>query len=963
MSVWTTKGNASGRNPSGEVTAEVGAFTVVVQSPSTETLKRQTAPTQRTSITNSKRSSSSSSSSSSDKQTRPISQNSSGEARPASRTLTNRPPLPQRQNSSNRDASGFSVGSSASAASTATTEGVVRQGHVGPSCPGDEGLLPQQGWVHTHKPRRQHSHQQLNHSRSFTRASSPSPTNEPSTTRRLAHNSFPVNHIPQHSASMTDLRRQHQHHQHQHPRKHGAKLSAGVGEEFPPRPASSASHHRGYRPQDNMTSPHASRDGSRDGWDDRRGDDAYRTSNDAYSIESYANRSLTGSSLSMTDSHHKGQKTHHQPDYGMGIVETHHWPEEDERSGQRHPHREQQKHQRHSKTRQGARLAGHSDDDDEEDRIASLDIHDLEIAHHDQSMGLIPSAALHVPETPSRPSSALSHTSSQDQSHGRHWASSARPYSPPTLAISTAEPEGGKSAEEVSEKHRDKAPQMAPRESSLEKKTAVAKIPRKSHETKGRAAAATTHQHGAPQPQTQEQQTTFSQTLVGGDSASIAETERTADGHNNYLAPLPPFQQGPAYLRGSRRGRCGRWSRRWWILIAVLVIAIVVVAILTFVLHRIQICLPKHPARADPVEYAIDPAVVPGLVLFYDTQTRGTVRIIDSSNATETRVLLKLQRQFYKLKSDVDQQAVTGFQIITLPNGYLQYTLDDSANQHRQFFVSSVLCSESILTIEMPRTKPGQQELALDATFSYQDVTVMLDESVYRNVSWKFTGTQNQGLIIQSLAVQSLDIVYPGQDSSRSLDLQLVAVAEYLTVMSQGGLIAANIVWYPSLQLLQQQHPTNTSTPTPTPSATPPAADAAAANATVGAVTAAVAVRPLSVSISSLVGDASVQLRRWNVTTQFRVQGGITAQVLRRGQLAGSNSLPGVATSAELTSTSSPGSVSGSFQPHAPGGNGGGAGGGGGGGGGGAGANAGLSLSFPAQVLVMAGDTASLDFV
>ncbi|KAF9168719.1 hypothetical protein DFQ26_002620 [Actinomortierella ambigua] len=668
-----------------------------------------------------------------------------------------------------------------------------------------------------------------------------------------------------------------------------------------------------------MTSPHASRDGSRDGWDDRRGDDAYRTSNDAYSIESYANRSLTGSSLSMTDSHHKGQKTHHQPDYGMGIVETHHWPEEDERSGQRHPHREQQKHQRHSKTRQGARLAGHSDDDDEEDRITSLDIHDLEIAHHDQSMGLIPSAALHVPETPSRPSSALSHTSSQDQSHGRHWASSARPYSPPTLAISTAEPEGGKSAEEVSEKHRDKAPQMAPRESSLEKKTAVAKIPRKSHETKGRAAAATTHQHGAPQPQTQEQQTTFSQTLVGGDSASIADTERTADGHNNYLAPLPPFQQGPAYLRGSRRGRCGRWSRRWWILIAVLVIAIVVVAIL-----------------------------------------RGTVRIIDSANATETRVLLKLQRQFYKLKSDVDQQAVTGFQIITLPNGYLQYTLDDSANQHRQFFVSSVLCSESILTIEMPRTKPGQQELALDATFSYQDVTVMLDESVYRNVSWKFTGTQNQGLIIQSLAVQSLDIVYPGQDSSRSLDLQLVAVAEYLTVMSQGGLIAANIVWYPSLQLLQQQHPTNTSTPTSIPSATPPAADAAAANATAGAVTAAVAVRPLSVSISSLVGDASVQLRRWNVTTQFRVQGGITAQVLRRGQLAGSNSLPGVATSAELTSTSSPGSVSGSFQPHAPGGNGGGA---GSAGGGGAGANAGPSLSFPAQVLVMAGDTASLDFV
>ncbi|KAF9972252.1 hypothetical protein BGZ73_004656 [Actinomortierella ambigua] len=897
MSVGTAKGDASGRTPSSEEVNEGETFTVVVQSPSTETLKGQAVLAPGATTASSKRSSSSS-----DKDARHNPQNSSAEARPASRTHHSHPPLPHRQSSST-DASGFSSGSSM--AQKAKIED-VRQGHEGLSDPSDESQF-QQGRVHTHKPHRKHSHQQLNHSRSFTRASSPSPTNEPSTSTRIGHTSLPVEYITQYSASMTDLRRQHQN---RHPRKHGARLSAEADEEYPPRPASSASHHRSHRRRyarpsedDDGIHSHASRHGSRGGW----GDDSYQTGSDAYSIESYASRSLAGSSLSVADSYRKGQKAH-QRDYGMGIVETHYWPEEDENRRRRH---QQKVHQRH----RGFRPDDQSDDEDE-GGVAGLDIHDLEIAHHHQSMGMIPNAALRVPRIPSRPSSALSQASSQDQSLSRYWAAPERPEPRRTRRVSTDDPEDRKSIEDVPEKHRDKVVPMTLLEPNLEK---TVKMPKKSQETKERAS--TTNRSGTPLPPTQEQQTTFSHTLVGGDTLSLADTERTADEHN-YLAPLPPFQQGPAYVRRPQRGRCVCCNRRWWILTVVLVIAIVVVAIL-------------NPANADPVVYTIDPEVVQGLILRYDTETKGTVRIIDSANATETRVLLKLQRQFYKLKSDVDQQAVTGFQITTLPNGYIQYTLDDAANEHRQFFVSSVLCSDSILTIEMPRTKLGQRELALDARFSYQDVTVQLEESVYRNASWKITGTQNRGLTIQSLAVQSLDVVYTEQDSEAVLDLQSVNVAKYLTAASRGGLVTANIARYPSLL---QQHSTNTSTPTTVaPSAAPTAAAAPAA--------AAPDTQPPIISISSLTGSASVRLWHWNMTTQFRVQGGTAAQLMRHGQAAGS---PGALANTELTSTSTtPGSVTGSFQPSAAG----------------AGVGAGPNSGLVAQVLVIAGDTGSLDFV
>ncbi|KAG0046115.1 hypothetical protein BGZ83_008695 [Gryganskiella cystojenkinii] len=71
-----------------------------------------------------------------------------------------------------------------------------------------------------------------------------------------------------------------------------------------------------------------------------------------------------------------------------------------------------------------------------------------------------------------------------------------------------------------------------------------------------------------------------------GDSWSVKETEVVLPDEHNYLAPLPPFQAGPAYTRVPKRRFCRWWfgGCRWWVLMILMFLpplaaAIVVITI------------------------------------------------------------------------------------------------------------------------------------------------------------------------------------------------------------------------------------------------------------------------------------------------------------------------------------------------------------------------------------------------
>ncbi|KAG0018118.1 hypothetical protein BGZ80_007537 [Entomortierella chlamydospora] len=239
-------------------------------------------------------------------------------------------------------------------------------------------------------------------------------------------------------------------------------------------------------------------------------------------------------------------------------------------------------------------------------------------------------------------------------------------------------------------------------------------------------------------------------TIAGSVEASTFGTEHPTDEHN-YLAPLPPFQQGPAYTKVPKRKYC-KWffgGCRWWTLLMLFLVLAGIAA----------------------------------------AATGGTINIVDSPNATETRVLLKLQRQFYNMASQTD---VTGFQINSLQNGTVQYVLNDKADSNRGFFKPTVLCSNSILTIEMPRASLNRSELSFDVQVNKQDISVNLDESVRRNSNWIFRGTSNQNIVIQSLNVNALSISYTSTSPS-TITLGSVIVRDQLSVMSLSGDIQAAV--------------------------------------------------------------------------------------------------------------------------------------------------------------------------
>ncbi|KAG0018237.1 hypothetical protein BGZ82_000497 [Podila clonocystis] len=334
------------------------------------------------------------------------------------------------------------------------------------------------------------------------------------------------------------------------------------------------------------------------------------------------------------------------------------------------------------------------------------------------------------------------------------------------------------------------------------------------------------------------------------DTWSAHETEISQDGHNHkYLAPLPPFQSGPAYTRVPKRKYC-KWccgGCRWWVLLLCIVIPAGIIALVAaFLWHRFQVCKPIDPNGVAPMVYMVDPTNIQGIALEYQTKTSGSIRIVDSPDPNEHKVIMRLQRQFHKMESRED---LAGFHSEYLPNGYSRYVLDDAAENHRGFLVASVLCSTSVLTIEMPRTLPGRAEIALDALIDQQDLTIVLDENLVRNTTWRIRTLSSKGVVVQSLNINTLTISSTSKTPS-SIVLESVIVRDQLSVVSVSGNIQAAVGFDPSPK------PTQT-----TPIRTPPQPTSTPSPSTASAM----------VNLNTLDGEIRFDLKAWNQTCNFKV--------------------------------------------------------------------------------------------
>ncbi|KAF9436280.1 hypothetical protein BGZ76_004378 [Entomortierella beljakovae] len=319
-------------------------------------------------------------------------------------------------------------------------------------------------------------------------------------------------------------------------------------------------------------------------------------------------------------------------------------------------------------------------------------------------------------------------------------------------------------------------------------------------------------------------------TIAGSAEESTFGNDHPTDEHN-YLAPLPPFQQGPAYSKLPRRKYC-RWffgGCRWWVLLLLfLLFAGVAAAVAVMLVHKFKSCVAIDPTTVSPTVYTIDPSSVSSITLEYQTRTGGIINITESSNEKETRVLLKLQRQFHKKE---DQTGKAGFQITNLVNGTVHYALNDMIDNGRGFFEPTVLCSNSILTIEMPKAVANRPELSFDVLVDQQDVFVNLDESVRRNSIWKIKGLGDHSLDIKSLNVNALSVSYTSTSPS-TINLGSVIVRDQLSVMRVSGDIQASIGFsFPSAQSI-----------------------------------------PATVNLNTLDGNIQLDMKAWNQTCTFQAQ-------------------------------------------------------------------------------------------
>ncbi|KAF9582718.1 hypothetical protein BGW38_010855 [Lunasporangiospora selenospora] len=343
---------------------------------------------------------------------------------------------------------------------------------------------------------------------------------------------------------------------------------------------------------------------------------------------------------------------------------------------------------------------------------------------------------------------------------------------------------------------------------------------------------------------------------------------RVSTDEHNYLPPLPPFQMGPAYTRTPKRKYC-TWCfggvRLWVLLLLIFIMMGILAAVAVFFYYKFGFCKAIEPNSVQPFVYTLDPGSVQGLALEFQTQTKGVINIVESPDVNQTKVVLKLQRQFYRLQ---DRRDLTGFRIETLSNGYTRYILHDDANDHRDFFVSSVLCSESILTIEMPRPIPGRSDIALDVQLDQQDVHVMLDDTTPRNSTWKFRGASNQNMHVKSLNINSLSISYTSTSPS-TVTLDSIIVRSQLSVVSVSGDIKASV----KLPYLDSGSGPGQVPPTTTNSTVFPSSNSTttATRALPTGSSSPLQKSPSTVNLQTLNGEIQLDLKTWNQTGTFQI--------------------------------------------------------------------------------------------
>ncbi|KAG0077846.1 hypothetical protein BGZ92_001743 [Podila epicladia] len=193
------------------------------------------------------------------------------------------------------------------------------------------------------------------------------------------------------------------------------------------------------------------------------------------------------------------------------------------------------------------------------------------------------------------------------------------------------------------------------------------------------------------------------------------------------------------------------------------------------------------------------------------------------------------------------REDLAGFHSEYLPNGYSRFVLDDAADSDRGFLVASVLCSTSILTIEMPRTLPGRSEIVLDALIDQQDLTIDLDETIFRNTTWRIRTLSNKDVVVKSLNINALTISSTSTTPS-SIVLESVIVRDQLSVASVSGNIQAAVGFDsspgPTRSLITPPQPTSNF------SRNPPST---------------------MVNLNTLDGEIRFDLKAWNQTCNFKV--------------------------------------------------------------------------------------------
>ncbi|KAG0085482.1 hypothetical protein BGZ93_000654 [Podila epicladia] len=147
----------------------------------------------------------------------------------------------------------------------------------------------------------------------------------------------------------------------------------------------------------------------------------------------------------------------------------------------------------------------------------------------------------------------------------------------------------------------------------------------------------------------------------------------------------------------------------------------------------------------------------------------------------------------------------------------------------------------------MPRTLPGRSEIVLDALIDQQDLTIDLDETIFRNTTWRIRTLSNKDVVVKSLNINALTISSTSTTPS-SIVLESVIVRDQLSVASVSGNIQAAVGFDsspgPTRSLITPPQPTSNF------SRNPPST---------------------MVNLNTLDGEIRFDLKAWNQTCNFKV--------------------------------------------------------------------------------------------